>query len=108
MAAGENMVLHESFGTLSQLNRLTLPSNLPASALDTIMGLPELEYLSIFLHDDEPEEGLAILWLESTCLTKLDVEGSHFSTLSVRTLSRILAAEVTLYHIREVQPHSTV
>ena len=96
-------MLHESFGTLTQLNQLFLSGILPTSALRPVMGLPELDYLSIFLKD-EKSGASASLFLQSTHLTMLDVEGQHFSKLSVRALSHVLAAGKSAHKMREEKP----
>ena len=81
------MVLNWSFGALIQLSQLILTSTIPASWLRPVLGLPELERLGIVVTDsnNEDEEG-ANLFLESTRLTKLQVEGWDFRKLTVRTL----------------------
>ena len=68
----EDLMLDESFGSLTQLNQLRLSNDLPTFALIPVFDLPELERLSIKVTDDEPGEAYA-LRLESTRLTKLDV-----------------------------------
>ena len=68
------MFLLESFGTLSKLTHIYLESCLPTSKLLPIMGLPEMEHLSIGI-TDQISSDVTALRPESTCLTKLELDG---------------------------------
>jgi hypothetical protein len=69
----ENLLLHRSICTLSQLNSLEVNTRLPAHSFSSIVGLPLLKNLSIIVTRSSPEP--VRLCPESSSLTKLRIMG---------------------------------
>ena len=71
----------EGFSSLTTLSKFILHDGcLFTSDLRPIMGLQELEHLSVYIADEENEEAVvAGLHLESSRLTKLEIDGDFQS-----------------------------